>query len=196
MRKSTSKLRLRDYKAEYQRRLEKGLSKGKSKSAARGHARAEDLGRLPPGPIDRDNTYERALKSLKQGNSLRSAAKFHGMSEEKLRRYVKRATEAQRIGSKWVIFDTRPQPVFIISNGELRTVIVALDDASDVGKYHAAVNRFLATNDIDHLFQFEGEGVYDVNGKFHRFETRPNILRKLDSVGEINFLTIYADVAK
>ena len=31
---------------------------------------------------------------------------------------------------------------------------------------------------------------------FTPYETRPNVLRKLDSVGELSFIEIYADVAK
>jgi hypothetical protein len=185
--------RKRDYKREYQRRLERGAKFGKSRSAARGHARAEDLGPLPPGPMDRDSPFERALKDMKRGASLRRAATSYGLRPEPLRRFVKRATTAKLIRGRWTIFDLRTHQFRIASKGAYRTVVMAIDDASDVGRYWVAVNRFLDTNDPSHLAPFVGKGVRDAKGKFHPFETGPNVLRKLDSIGALHFLDIYAD---
>jgi hypothetical protein len=58
--------------------------------------------------------------------------------------------------------------------------------------YWRAVDRFLYTNDDEHLHPFEGEGVFDVRSRFYQFETRPNVLRKLESLGDLNFIEIYA----
>lgn len=186
----------RNFRAEYQRRVERGIKAGKSRSAARGHPRAEDLGPLPPTPLDRSSGYEKALKAMKRGASLRSAAATFGVKPERLRRHVKQRTAARYEGGKWVIFDLRPQPVFIASRGRLRTITVALDDASDVGRYWAAVSKFLETNDEEHLRPFAGEGVRDDKGKFHPFEWRPNVLRKLDAIGDLSFIELYANVAR
>jgi hypothetical protein len=73
---------------------------------------------------------------------------------------------------------------------------VAVDDASEIGRYWAAVSKFLETNDADFLEPFYGGGVRDAVGKFHPFEVRPNTLRKLDAVGDLNFIELYADVAR
>jgi hypothetical protein len=186
----------RNFRAEYQRRVERGLKSGKSRSAARGHPRAEDLGPLPPAPLDRSSGYEKALKAMKRGTSLRSAASTFGLKPERLRRHVKQRTAARFEGGKWVIFDLRPQPVFIASRGRLRTIVVALDDASDLGRYWVAVSKFLETNDDRYLEPYVGEGVRDVMGKFHPFEVRPNTLRKLDAIGDLNFIELYAPVAR
>jgi hypothetical protein len=34
------------------------------------------------------------------------------------------------------------------------------------------------------------------SGAFHPFETRPNVLRKLDSIGELSFVDIYRQTAR
>lgn len=188
--------RKRNYKHEYARRIARGIAAGKSRSAARGHARAEDLGFLPLAPIDRTSAYEKALREMKRGASLRSAASSFGLKTERLRRHVKQRTTAAYQKGRWTIFDLRPQAVWIASRGQLRAITVALDDASEVGRYWSSISKFLETNDIEHLAPFAGEGVRDSVGKFHPFEVRPNVLRKLDAIGELNFIEIYADVAR
>ena len=186
----------RNYKAEYRRRIAKALAAGKSRSAARGHPRAADLPRPTPSPIDRKDPRERALKLMGHGASQAKAARATGISAEELSRYRQLYTTSLRRGREWVIFDTRPQGFQIASDGRQRTVVLANDEGSRVGGYWHAVNEFLATNDADRLDPYIGEGVYDVNDKLWIFETRPNVLRKLDSIGELHFTEIYADVAK
>jgi hypothetical protein len=78
----------------------------------------------------------------------------------------------------------------------MKSVTVAADDASEIGRYWSQVNKFLGSNKLDHLAPFVGKGVRDVRGRIHPFEVRPNVLRKLDAADELDFLEIYADVAK
>lgn len=184
----------RDYRAEYQRRISRGLAKGQSRSAARGHPRAADLPRPEPAKIDRDSAVERALGHMRRGLSQSAAARASGVSVEVLRRHRLLHTRSQREGRRWVIFDLRPQGFWIASEGKLVTVILANDDGSQVSAYWRAVDKFLATNDDEHLFPFEGDGVYDVKGQYHPFETRPNVLRRMEAVDDLNFIAIYADV--
>jgi hypothetical protein len=187
--------RQRSFKEEYRRRIERGLAAGKSRSAARGHPRAADLPKPPSGPIDRDDPRERALKLMRKGSSQAEAARATGVSVEQLRRYRLQHTTSELRHGRWAIFDSRPQQFRILSDGAIRVVILDNDEGSQVGHYWNAVNAFLASNDADHLAPYIGEGVYDQSGRLWILETRPNVLRRLDSVGELDFLEIYADVA-
>jgi hypothetical protein len=80
------------------------------------------------------------------------------------------------------------------SQGKFLWVRVSADKASAIGHYWVAVNRFLRTNDPSHLAPFEGKGIRDIAGKLWPFETRPNVLRRLDSADELSFLEIYKNV--
>jgi hypothetical protein len=191
-RKKRSSFRQRDFKLEYQKRVERGLSAGKSRSAARGHARAADLPRPTPGPIDHKSPLEKALSRMRKGASQTAAAKAKGVSAEQLRRHRLLHSTSERRGGKWVIFDTRPQPYWVASDGKRIKVMLDNDQGSEVSVYWHAVDKFLYSNDADYLFPFEGEGVTDRYGKFHQFETRPNVLRKLEAVGDLSFIEIYA----
>ncbi len=186
--------RNRNYQLEYQRRISRGLTMGKSRSAARGHARAIDLPRPDDGSIDRDSALERALGHMRRGLSQSTAAKLSGVSVEALRRHRLLHTTSRREGRRWVIFDSRPQAFWIASNAKLISVTLANDQGGEVSAYWRAVDKFMDTNDAEHLFPFEGDGVYDLRNRYHPFETRPNVLRRMESIGDLNFIEIYADV--
>jgi hypothetical protein len=186
----------RDYRGEYQRRIERGLARGLNRSHARGHARAGDA---PQGSgatvIDPNDPRERALLRMKQGASMKAAAKAEKVSTERLRRYIKENVQATREGRRWKVIDRRGVEIAFCSEGTFRWIKVSTDKASEIGHYWVAVNRFLRTNDPSHLAPYEGKGVRDVTGKLWPFETRPNVLRRLDSAGELSFLEIYKNVA-
>lgn len=200
MRKPTStrnkrrSFRRRNFRAEYQARVNKGLAAGKSRSAARGHPTAADLPK-PSGPINRASAMEKALARMKRGASQRAAANAEGVSVEKLRIYRQQNTTSARQGRMWAIFDLRPQEFWLATRGQVKSVTLARDEGSDVSAYWRAVDKFLYTNNAEHLRPFVGRGVRDVQGRFHQFETGPNTLRKLDAIDELSFVEIYADVA-
>jgi hypothetical protein len=186
--------RERDYKREYQRRITRGLTQGKSRAASRGHPRAADLPKPNSNPIDRASPLERALGHMRRGLSQTAAAKLSGISVEALRRHRVQNTQSQLSGSAWVIFDLRHQAFWIASLGKFIAVTLTNDEGSQMSSYWRAVDKFQSDNDPEHLFPFEGDGVYDVLGRYHPYETRPNVLRKMEAVGDLNFIEIYADV--
>jgi hypothetical protein len=182
----------RNYPLEYLIRTARGLAAGKSLSQARGHARAADLpDNTIPQPYKRSEPLEDALKLMKKGVSQKDAAKQAGVSAETLRRFQKLNTSSQRVGRQWVIVDVRPVSVVMATRGKMRSVTVSHDAASDISRHWIAINHFLETNSPTHLAPFVGKGLRDGKGVFHPFETRPNVLRKLDSANELSFVDIY-----
>jgi hypothetical protein len=194
---ASSPKRIRDYAKEYLIRIARGVAGGKSRSQARGHARAADLpSDTSPQPFKRSEPLEDALKLIKKGVSQKEAAKQAGVSAETLRRFQKLNTTSQRVGRRWVIVDTRPVSVVMATRGKMRSVTVSHDAASDISRHWIAINHFLETNSPTHLAAFVGKGLRDSKGVFHPFETRPNVLRKLDSAGELSFIDIYRQTAQ
>ena len=189
--------RKRDYRQEYLIRKARGLASGKSLSEARGHARATDLGRrVKWQPFKQSSPLENALKLMKQGVSQREAAKRVGVSPERLRRFQKLNTASRREGRRWLISDTRPVTFVMATRGKMRDVTVPHDATSAISHHWIAINLFLETNDPSHLADFVGKGLRDSDGAFHPFETRPNVLRKLDSVGQLSFVDIYRETVQ
>lgn len=186
----------RDYKAEYLRRIAQGLIKGLSRSQARGHPKASEAPGTTAHPKERSARLEQALKLMKNGLSQKKAAETLHISVERLRAFMRANTEATRIGRKWVIRDKRAESYWIATAGRRKAVTLTKDEGSKVGVYWNAVNRFLEFGDKAHLEDLKDIGVKDIKGTYYPFELGPNRLRRLDSVDELNFPEIYADVAR
>jgi hypothetical protein len=133
---------------------------------------------------------------MKKGVSQKEAAKQAGVSAETLRRFQKANTTSHRNGRRWTISDARPVPVWMATRAKMRSVTISHDAASDISRHWIAINHFLETNNPTHLAAFVGKGLRDSKGVFHSFETRPNVLRKLDSAGELSFIDIYRQTAQ
>jgi hypothetical protein len=186
--------RKRDYAKEYLIRIACGLTGGKSRSQRRGHARATDLlGSVSPQPFTRSAPLEDALKLMKQGVSQKATAKQAGVWAETLCRFQKANTTSQRQDGRWTISDSRPVPVWMATRGKVRPATVPHDATSDISRHWIA---FLETNDPSHLAAFVGKGLRDSKRVFHPFEIRPNVVRKLDSVGELSFVDTYRQTAQ
>jgi hypothetical protein len=183
----------RDFREEYSRRLQRGRAKGLTKAQARGHPRkgeprASDAGRLPKSSPE----IESALRELRSGKSLKASAREAGVSEKRLREFIKVRRLASRKGRIWTIHDPRPRRVPVYSDGELRHFIVpGFYESSKAGAYWHAAGLFVRTNEIALLKQFEGQGLTDVKGHFHRFETDPNVVHRLAAANDEAFHEIY-----
>ena len=79
--------------------------------------------------------------------------------------------------------------MLIYSDGEVLKIVVGLyREASKVGRYMAAVGRFLNSNEIDHLEPFIGKTVKDKAKKAYPLETDPNVLYRLATTGLLKTL--------
>lgn len=189
--------RKRDYKAEYARRIARGKARGLSRSQARGHPKgteryATGKSAVPPN----DPQLEQALRELRKGVSLKQSAKEANVSEERFRRFVKGNELANFIGRRWTLSDNRTRRVPMIKDSQQTAILVPdFATASEVGKHHNAVGRFLRTNDSSHLMEFEDRSVTDVRGNTHKFETDPNALYRLAAKDEPAFHEIYQIVS-
>jgi hypothetical protein len=180
-----------NYKAEYQRRIERAAAKGLSRSQARGHARLGETGIRAPKRSDSER-LEAAYKAMRQTGSQSAAARAFQISSERLRRFIRENSLAERRGRGWSFTDQRRREMQVITGGEVRRVHLAgFDQASLNGRHLAAVKAFLSSNDIDLLHPFVGQSVIDAKGKAHSLETNPNTLHRLAASGTEVFHEIY-----
>jgi hypothetical protein len=191
-RRGSKAARRRNYHLEYLGRVQRGLAKGLSLSQARGHARAGERPR-PANPIvvNPKTKEEVAIRMMKAGAPLRTAAKGAGLSEQHLRRYVKENAGAVRVSNRWVINDQRARRFPVYSEAQLKTLTLAPDEASRAGLFMHAARQFLPSGDVSVLAPYIGRGVTDISGRFHPFEVDPNRLYELDAAGELNFPEFY-----
>jgi hypothetical protein len=144
-----------------------------------------------PASVNPKSKEELAIKAMKLGIPLRKAARSSGLSEQHLRRYIKENAGAVRVGRRWVFDDQRARQFPVYTDGELKTLTLRPYEASLAGYFMHAVRQFLPTGNRQLLAPYEGQGVTDIKGRFHRFETDPNRLYELDSAGELNFPEFY-----
>ncbi len=187
----------RDYKREYARRIQRGVQQGLSRSQSRGHPKAREPHASPRrAPPAYDRRLEQGLQLVRSKRTLTSAARDIGVSPERLRHYLARTGIVEKQGRRWVVTeDRRTRQMLLFSVGQTLQVLVALEAASLIGRYMAAVGRFLETNDPVHLQPFAGQSVIDGHGTAHPFETRPNVLYRLDATGGETFEQVYRIVA-
>jgi hypothetical protein len=149
--------------------------------------RAGSLGR----PIE-DTRLQLALKILRQGKNFSGAAREVRISPERLRRYALERNIIEKQGRRWAVRHDLPRRMLLYSKGQAISVVVGnFASASKIGRFMAAVGKFLTTNNPAGLVEFVGESVGDVSGATHAFETRPNVLYRITSSSDQTFEQIY-----
>ena len=187
----------RNYKAEYASRIKRGKALGLSKSQARGHPRrgeplATYVDRLPQSAPE----IEAALRLMRDGVGIGKAARDAGVPEKRLRKFIRIRNLASRKGRVWSIHDPRPRRVPVVTGYQSKSVTVqGYGEAAKAGRAWDLQSRFVRTNDISLLDTLRGDGLTNVRGKFHPFETDPNALHRFASANDEAFHEIYRIVS-
>ena len=122
-----------------------------------------------------------------------AAAKDARVSPGRLSWYLAQSGLGLKQGNRWVIGDTRPRRIPMIENASTKAITVAgFSSASRAGHYHNDIKLFLRTKEPKVLDPYRGEGLTDLKGRFHPFETDPNALIRYALKDEPEFHEIYA----
>jgi hypothetical protein len=158
------------------------LGRGLSRPQARGHARtgeASITGRLSLA----DRKLQQAVSDVRSGYTTGRAARLNEVSTERLRRELDRIGGEKRRG-RWVVAnDKRGFDVPLYTKGQRLKLKVNYAESAKAGAFMSTVGLSLTKNNPSLLKPFEGKGVFDLAGRFYPFETRINVLRRLDSSG-------------
>jgi hypothetical protein len=145
-----------------------------------------------------DPKFEFGLKYIREGDALAEAARKIGVKPPQLRSYIGATGIVTRKGGKWIFKrDRRFRRMPIYSDGRRAIITVHNGKTSSlIGSYMRAVRMFFATEDIHELGPYRNQSVPDVNGKRYVFETRPNVLLRLDAAGVEPFELAYEIVKR
>lgn len=170
----------------YRARIQRLLARGLTRTQARGHGAP-----VPKYDPELEETVREKRDHPKR--SLDRIAHAHRLAPERVRRYWVQTGVAQKDGRRWVLIeDRRPRRILMYSDGRAVIVVVPGHQESRlIGQHRAAVGLFLDTRKREYLVPFVGEGIRDVRGRFHPFETRPNELYRLTAPGPEPFEQIY-----
>lgn len=172
--------KVRDFKAEYQRRRQLAQERGLSIAQARGHARKDEekiseLKRSGAIGSSRQNTLERfyqAIKDISSGKSLSKAAKEARISPITIKKLNAERKILRRTpdGKRWISFSTASFPILTKDGKLFNDVPLDLKNASLVGKYWTAANK-ARLGDAQALNAFVHATVFDMNGNQYRLIT-------------------------
>jgi len=130
----------------------------------------------------------------RKGLSLSKASKTVGVSRRTVRRHLGAALVRKR--RRWLLSgrDRVPRLMRIYENGQ-ETIVEVPDfqTASNIGKYHSIVKRFLETGDVSILHKARGiRYIRDTHSKTHELELRPHVLYQVaQRRAEPEFFQIY-----
>ena len=134
---------------------------------------------------------ERGLGALSKTNDIRQAARASGTSVDAFERKAKRRRAIRKVGGQWIVARRLQRRMPIFSEGRHLAISVRSRVASRIGHYMSAVGQFLETNVPEHLAEFKGRSVKDINGRLYQFEADPNALYRLSSAGNEPFEDVY-----
>ncbi|MHB8218642.1 MAG: hypothetical protein ACYDDS_21425 [Candidatus Sulfotelmatobacter sp.] len=148
---------------------------------------------------DRDlwNNVGQAVTEVRTGVSLRQAARKFGLDPRTVRRLAQPALRKLRNGRWAAKAHDRLLRVLVIPTRKGLSEIGVLDSrqASLLGKYWTAVERYRDTGDASALREFRGKYIVDAGKKRVPLLTNPRELDRLGSAGVLSFESLYARAA-
>ena len=177
----------------YRRRIERGLAKGQSKSVARGHGKAGEP-TASGNPVKRDDRLKAGFARVANGESVTATARSLGISRERLRREIAERGAYVRQGNRFAFLPSVENDFPLYSDGRSIRVFVDDENASRLGAFMATVRKSLATGNAGLLLPYVGEGITDVRGRAHPFETDLETLYELRAKRRPQFHEIYRNV--
>lgn len=174
----------------YRRRIERALAKGLSKSAARGHAKIGES-TASGSAVKSDSRLAEGFARVAGGESLTATARILRISRERLRRSIAERGDYVRQGKRYTFRPSVENDFPLYSNRQSIRVRVDDENATRLGTYMAAVGKFLGSGHLHVLEPHISQGVTDVRGKYHPFETDPEALYELRAKGRPQFHQIY-----
>ncbi len=187
--------RPRNSAREYARRIERGLARGLTRRQARGHPGAGETYASGYEPPPYDPRLEEGLRKVRGGKTVPKAAVSIDEPPERLRDYLARTGVGEKVRGRWTVGeDDRIREWSLFSGGKQVAPRLSFDESRKAGAFMSAVARALESNDPGELEPFVGDGVTDVDGKFWPFETRINVLYRLNADQEA-YEQIYRIVA-
>jgi len=143
------------------------------------------------------NDVGQIVTEVRQGTSLRQATREFNRDPRMIQGLARPALRKLRNG-RWAAKDhDRLLRVLVIPTRKGLSEIGVSDSrqATLLGTYWTAVERYRDTGDSSALREFRGQHIIDANGKRVRLLTDLRVLDRLGSAGVLSFETLYAKAA-
>ncbi len=176
----------------------RSANRGRSRSEGRRVALPKNLKqylRLPEGDQDLWNRTMHVVSKMRSEHlSLTKAAREFGLDRQTVLRLAKSALRKKSNGQYAARATDKLLRVLVIPTPEGLSEIALRNSsqASLVGEYWAAVQRYLQTGDDNGLRRFEGKRIRAANRKVIRLVTDVKELDRLGNAGVLSFESLYA----
>jgi hypothetical protein len=157
----------------------------------------EEFFMMPEQEQELWNNIVQAVTEVRTGTSLRQASRKFGLDPSTVRRIALSALQKRRNG-RWVArtHDRLLRVLVIPTRKGLREIGVSDSrQATLLGKYWTAVDRYRDTGDPSALREFRGKHLIDASGKRVPLLTDLHELDRLGSAGNLSFESLYARAA-
>jgi hypothetical protein len=158
---------------------------------------AEEFFAMPESDRDFWNDVGQIATEVRSGGSLSKVARKYHRNPRKVRRAAPAAFRKLKNGRYAAKSIDRILRVLVMPTRKGLREIGLRDSrqASLLGKYWTAVERYRDTGDASALRNFRGKFILDASGKRHRLLTDLHALDRLGSAGVLSFETLYAKAA-